>query len=251
MDLGLAGKRVIISGASRGIGRTTAETFLREGCQVAICARGESDLSIAGEELSELGPVYHEAFDVSDPEATLGFVQRAVAEMGGLDAVVVNASALSVKGPESWRISFDTDFMSLVTFIEASVPHMTDGGSIVYIGTTSTMEAGPLTTNNSYAAMKTAGVQHAAAQARVLGPKGIRVNVVSPGPTYFEGGPWEAVRAASPEKYEKALAMAALGKMGAKEDVANAIVFLSSPAADHITGVNLTVDGGFTNRFDF
>jgi len=253
MDLGLAGKRVIISGASRGIGRTTAETFLREGAQVAICARGAEVLETTAKELAELGPVYFEAFDVSDAAAVAGFVDRATAKMGGLDGVVVNASALSVKGPESWRISFETDFMGLVTFVEAATPHMVEsgGGSVVYLGTTSTMEAGPLTTNSSYAAMKTAGVQHAGAQARALGPQGIRVNVVSPGPIYSDGGPWEAVRAASPEKYEKALAMAALGKIEAEEDVANAIVFLSSLAAGHITGVNLTVDGGFTNRFDY
>jgi 3-oxoacyl-[acyl-carrier protein] reductase len=253
MDLGLAGKRVIISGASRGIGRTTAETFLREGAQVAICARGAEVLDTTAKELAELGSVYHEAFDVGDAAAAAEFVDRAAAHMGGLDAVVVSASALSVKGPESWRISFETDFMSLVTFIEAATPHMAaaGGGSVVYLSTTSTMEAGPLTTNNSYAAMKTAGVQHAGAQARVLGAQGIRVNIVSPGPIYFDGGPWEAVRAASPEKYEKAIAMASLGKMGSKEDVANAIVFLSSPAAGHITGANVTVDGGFTNRFDY
>lgn len=254
MDLGLAGKRVIISGASRGIGRTTAETFLREGATVGICARGEQDLAETAAALSsEANEVFHKAFDVGDAAALAEFVNEAATAMGGLDAVVVNASALSVKGPGAWSQSFDTDFMSLVRFIEAATPHLAaaGGGSVVYISTTSTMEAGPLTTNNSYAAMKTAGVQHAGAQARALGKQGIRVNVVSPGPIYFDGGAWEAVRASRPETYEASLAQHALGKMGDREDIANAAVFLSSPAAGHITGVNLTVDGGFTNRFDF
>ncbi len=254
MDLGLTGKRVIISGASRGIGRTTAETFIREGARVGICARGEEELAATAGELSQDGePVFYRAFDVSHADALAAFVNEAASVMGGLDAVVVNASALSVKGPDSWRQNFETDFMSLVRFIEAATPHLAaaGGGSIIYISTTSTMEAGPLTTNNSYASMKTAGVQHAGAQARVLGKQGIRVNVVSPGPIYFEGGAWEAVRAARPETYEASLAQEALGKMGTREDIANAVVFLSSPAAGHITGVNLAVDGGFTNRFDF
>lgn len=253
MDLGLAGKRVVISGASRGIGRTTAETFLREGAQVAICARDAQGLESAAAEMTSLGPVYAEAIDVSDREAIVSFVENASRAMGGLDVVVVNASALAAKGADSWRTSFATDFMSLVTFIEVAAPHLAaaGGGSIVYLGTALMMEAGPLTTNTSYAALKAAGVQHAGAQARVLGPQGIRVNVVSPGPIYFDGGSWAAARVASPETYERALAAEALGRMGSREDVANAIVFLSSAAAGHITGVNLTVDGGFTKRFDF
>lgn len=254
MDLGLAGKRIIVSGASRGIGRTIAETFIREGAHVGICARGETELAQTATELASGGAkVFFRAFDVRDPDEVALFVDDASKALGGLDGVVVNASALSAKGPESWRTNFETDFMSLVRFIEAATPYLVQsgGGAVTYISTTSTMEAGPLTTNNSYSSMKAAGVQHAGAQSRVLGKDGIRVNVVSPGPIYFEGGAWEAVRAARPETYEASLNQAALGRMGTREDIANAVVFLSSPAAGHITGVNLTVDGGFTNRFDY
>lgn len=254
-DLGLASKRVVISGASRGIGRTIAEAFLREGAVVGICARGMADLTQAASELSAGGaPILHKAFDVCGGAALADLVNEAAAAMGGLDAVVVNASAPLPSGPSPWGQSFETDLMSLVHFIEIATPHLAtaSGGSIIYISTTATIEAGPtITATTSYAALKTAGVQHAGAQVRLLGQQGIRVNVVSPGPIYFEGGGWDAVREARPETNEAFLAQEALGKMGTGDDVANAVVFLSSPTAGHITGVNLVVGGGLTKRFDF
>ncbi|ORM36586.1 MULTISPECIES: SDR family NAD(P)-dependent oxidoreductase [Williamsia] len=253
MDLNLKGKRALISGASRGIGLAIARTLLAEGASVGICARGEEHLAEVAGELSEQGTVFHKAVDVGDADSVKSFVDEAAEALGGIDIVVVNASAATGKGHQAWVNSFNVDLMSLVNFIESATPHLevSESASVVTISTTSALEAGPISTANSYGALKAAVLQHSSAQARALGPKGIRVNAISPGPIFFEGGAWDTIQTARPALYEAALASASLGKLGGAEDVANAVVFLSSPAAGHITGTNLVVDGGFTNRFDF
>ncbi|KQU07189.1 3-ketoacyl-ACP reductase [Rhodococcus sp. Leaf7] len=253
MDLDLKGKRAIVSGASRGIGLAIARTLLVEGASVGVCARGEEHLNEVAAELSELGTVFHKSVDVGDADAVKSFVDAAAEALGGIDIVVVNASAATGKGPQAWLNSFNVDLMSLVNFIESAAPHLeaSTSASVVTISTTSALEAGPITTANSYGALKAAVLQHSSAQARALGPKGIRVNAVSPGPIFFEGGAWETIQTSRPALYEAALESASLGKLGAAQDVANAVTFLSSPAAGHVTGINMVVDGGFTNRFDF
>jgi NAD(P)-dependent dehydrogenase (short-subunit alcohol dehydrogenase family) len=102
-----------------------------------------------------------------------------------------------------------------------------------------------------YNAIKAALIAHAADLSQALAPKGIRVNVVSPGPIYFEGGNWEMIKNAMPAIYERALGQCAIGRMGTPEEVARAVTFLASPAASLITGANLVTDGGFTKRVSF
>ncbi|MEZ0362371.1 SDR family NAD(P)-dependent oxidoreductase [Mycobacterium sp. pUA109] len=253
MDLSLKGKRALITGGSRGIGLAIARTLLAEGAAVGICARGEQGLTAAAGQLAEQGTVFHKPVDVSNAEATTEFVADVADALGGLDIVVANASASVGEGASSWANNFSTDLMSFVHLIEAATPHLenSESASVVAITSTSALEAGVLPTANSFGALKAAMLQHAAAQARLLGPKGIRVNAVSPGPVYFEGGVWETIKNGMPDLYDAAVASAALGKLASADDVANAVTFLASPAAGHITGTNLVVDGAFTNRFDF
>ncbi|OMC17154.1 3-ketoacyl-ACP reductase [Mycolicibacter heraklionensis] len=251
MDLRLTGKRALITGGSRGIGFAIARTLQAEGASVGICARGEEALAAAAERLN--GPVFHKAVDVSDAEAVRAFVADTAEALGGLDIVVANASASVGEGPTAWADNFHTDLMSFVELIEAAVPHLeaSDSASVIAIASTSALEAGILPTANSFGALKAAMLQHAAAQARALGAKGIRVNAVSPGPVYFEGGVWDTIKTGIPDLFDAAQAAAALGKFASADDVANAVAFLSSPVAGHITGTNLVIDGAFTNRFDF
>jgi NAD(P)-dependent dehydrogenase (short-subunit alcohol dehydrogenase family) len=254
MDLGLTGARALITGASRGIGLQTARTFVAEGASIAICARGEETLKEVADELAATGATVHaQAVDVADGDALREFVDGSAIALGGLDIVVANTSASVGRGPESWANSFAIDLMGLVHLIEASVPHFeaAGGGSVVAVSTTSALEAGVLPTANSYAALKAAVIQHASAQAHKLGSKGIRVNVVSPGPVFFEGGDWANIRSGMPDLYDAAVGASALGQLGSVTDIANAVAFLASRAAGHITGANLVVDGGFTNRVDF
>ncbi|WP_194818165.1 SDR family NAD(P)-dependent oxidoreductase [Nocardia sp. XZ_19_385] len=253
MDLDLKGKRALITGGSRGIGLTIARTLLAEGAAVAICARDADRLEAAAAELAEHGTVVHRTCDVADPDALAALVTETADALGGLDIVVANASASVGEGPQAWADNFRTDLMSLVTLIETAAPHLerSEAAAVVAIASTSALEAGILPTANSFGAFKAAMLQHTSAQARALGPSGIRVNSVSPGPVYFEGGAWDFIKSNIPALYEGSLAGTALGRLAAPEDVANAVAFLASPAARHITGVNLTVDGGFTNRFDY
>jgi 3-oxoacyl-[acyl-carrier protein] reductase len=254
MDLQLAGKRALVTGASRGIGRATAGELAAEGCAVAICARGEEELDKAATELRDAGAtVFSRAVDVADGDALERFVTDAAAELGGLDIVVNNVSAGGQKGPEQWKTSFDTDLMAFVRLVDAALPSLeaSDAGAIVVLGTTSAIDNDPPTSANSYAAFKAAMIQHASGLAHKFAPQGIRVNTVSPGPILFDGGPWDKVQQARPELFEQIRSRIPLGRLGHDHEVARTITFLASPAASYITGQNLVVDGGFTRGVDY
>jgi len=231
MDLQLTGRKALVTGASRGIGRAIAVELAREGCDLALCARGAEPLEALAKELG--GTVYTQAVDVADERAVTGFVEAAAQELSGLDIVVSNVSASSVKGPDQWRISFQADLLAFVRIAEAAVPYL------------------PPTSANSYAALKAAVIEHASGLGHALARKGIRVNTVSPGPIEFPGGDWDRLRERRPEFYEGIKARIPLGRLGHAEEVARAVAFLASPAASFCTAVNLVVDGGFVSRVQF
>jgi NAD(P)-dependent dehydrogenase (short-subunit alcohol dehydrogenase family) len=254
MDLQLTGRKALVTGASRGIGRAIAAELAREGCDLALCARGTEPLEAVAKELREAGrTVYVQAVDVSDEQAVAGFVETAAQQLSGLDVVVSNVSAGGLKGPDQWQLSFHADLMSFVRIAEAAVPYLerSDAAAIVAIGTTSAFDTLPPTSANSYAALKAAVLEHASGLGHALARKGIRVNTISPGPIDFPGGAWDKLHEARPEFYESIQARIPLGRLGRAEEVARAVAFLASPAASFCTAVNLVVDGGFVSRVQF
>ncbi len=254
MELGLSDRKAIVTGASRGLGKAIASQLADEGVELFVCARGEATLKETAEELRAKGATVHTAtLDVSDEDAIAPFVEAAVRQLGGLDIVVSNASVGTQKGPEQWLTSFQADLLAFVRLAEAAVPHLeqSEAGAIISIGTTSAFDTLPPTGPNSYGAAKAAVTHHAAALARSLAPKGIRVNTISPGPVEFEGGTWERIKETRTEFYDAVKGRIPLGRLGSPEDVAKAVTFLASPAASYITGANLVVDGGFVSRVQF
>jgi NAD(P)-dependent dehydrogenase (short-subunit alcohol dehydrogenase family) len=252
MDLGLEGRKALITAASRGIGLAIAQTFADEGADVAICARGEGGLESAQKDLEGRGAkVFAKAVDVADGEAFKQFVGEAAEALGGLDIYVSNASGGAGPGEKAWQASFDVDVMGAVRGVEAAMPSLaqSEAGSVIFISSTAALEY--LGIPQAYNAMKAALIAHAGDLSQALAGQGVRVNVITPGPIYFEGGNWEMIKQAMPKMYEGAVAQCAIGRMGTPEEVARATVFLASPAASLITGANLVCDGGFTKRNPF
>lgn len=253
MDLQLAGRRALVTGASRGIGRAIARALAAEGCALAICARGADGLRAAAEELRATGTTVHDVVvDVSDGDALAAFVTAAAAELGGLDVVVSNASAGGGgQGPEQWPASFHTDLMAFVRLAEAATEPLTSSrGALVAVGTTSALDTSAPSGPGSYGALKAALLHHASALAHELAPRGVRVNVVSPGPIEFPGGSWERRSEDRPDFYRSIRDRIPVGRMGTPEEVAAAVTFLASPVAGFCVGSNLVVDGGLLTRVD-
>jgi 3-oxoacyl-[acyl-carrier protein] reductase len=254
MELHLTGRKALVTGASRGIGRAIATELAREGCDLALCARGGEALEAVAKELRELGrTVYTQAVDVSDESAVTGFAETAARELGGLDIVISNVSAGGLKGPDQWQKSYQADLLAFVRLVEAAVPYLeqSDAAAVVVLGTTSAFDTLPPTSANSYAAFKAAVLEHASGLGHALARKGIRVNTVSPGPIDFPGGDWDRLHQTRAEFYETIRARIPVGRLGQPEEVARAVTFLASPAASFCTAVNLVVDGGFVSRVQF
>jgi NAD(P)-dependent dehydrogenase (short-subunit alcohol dehydrogenase family) len=246
MDLGLQGRKALVTGGSRGIGRAIAEVLAAEGADVAICARNADGLSAAAEALRGQGvAVYSEAVDVADGAALRAFVAAAAEQLGGLDIIIHNTSSMgSGQGEAAWENAFQVDILGAVRSVDAALPYLekSDAASVVFIGTTASIEAfgqpGP------YGSLKAALPAYTNQLGQGLAPKGIRVNTVSPGSIYFEGGSWHRVQNNAPQVYEAVLKTIPFGRYGTPEEVARVVAFIASPAATWVTGTHIVVDGG-------
>ena len=252
MDLGLKGLKAIVTGGSRGIGRAIASLFADEGADVAICARTKEGVEEAVKDLETRGSkVLGEAVDVGDGAALKGFVTSAIETLGGLDILVSNPSGGNGTDEKSWRANFEVDLMGAIRSLEAATPALSESenGSVLFVSSTAALETfmGP----TSYNAIKAALIVHSNGLSQALAPRGIRVNTISPGPIMIEGGSWDQIKQGVPKLYESTLKQIPAGRMGTADEVARAAVFLVSPSASFITGVNLVIDGGFTKRVNF
>lgn len=275
MDLELAGKRVIVSAASRGVARAIMERFLDEGAVVSFCGRrarrdepnandpaihsnplGGNGVEDTVEELRARGQVHGAVVDCADYDAVTAWVRQAGERMGGIDIAVSCASALGgiPRSPHGWDINYNIDLKSAVAMWDAAYPYLKAAApsAFVQIGTITAFENHTFVGSGfSYGAMKAAAINYVHQLALEYMGEGIRCNTVSPGPIYLKGGSWDYVEQALPDYFAQNLARQPAGRFGRPEEVADAVLYLASPRASWITGVNLTVDGGFTRNVKY
>jgi len=252
MDLGLKGKKVILTGGSRGLGRAALEHFAKEGADVAFFSRSADQVAIAAKELKAYGgKVFGEAFEVSeDMEAYKSWLEKAASELGGCDIFIHNMSA-SGTSAKDWDLNYNVDIRGAVASVEALTEHLanSDDGSIIFMSSTAAFET--FIRPQAFNAIKAALITYGKQLSQSLGAQGIRVNMVSPGPVSYPGGNWSKVKEAKPEFYDAQAALCALGRLGEPDDVAKTVVFLASPASGYTTGTNVVIDGGYTKRVQF
>jgi 3-oxoacyl-[acyl-carrier protein] reductase len=257
MDLKLRGKKAIITGGSRGIGLRIAQQLADEGVDVAICARtqGGVDEAVAG--LKNRGvAVFGDSVDVTDRDRYVSWLESAVARLGGLDIFVHNVTgAPSTPGIAGFDLNYQIDVLAAVIGVDTLTKHLRQSSSaaIVFIASISGVisKAIPAPGAYSYGAMKAGLIAYGAMLSKDLAKDGIRVNMVSPGPIYFEGGPWDRIEKHAPQVMEAALQACVIGRLGKPEDIADAVAFLASPRSAFTVGQNLHVDGGFMQHIAF
>ncbi len=249
MKLDLEGKNVLITGATKGIGRAIAEAFASEKANVGICARNADEVAETVAALEARGvKAFGASADLADGDAVTAWVADMADRLGGVDAFVNNVSALgTTTDREAWTRSINIDLLGMVAGCEAVLPHLVASkGSIVMINTNGSVQVFAKPT--PYPVVKAGALAYMKYLSYEYARTGVRINAVSPGSIFFEGGVWDRRRVNEPARYQRMLDLNPMGRFGKPEEVANAVLFLSSAAASFISGTNLVVDGAATVR---
>src|SRR6266404_8281638 len=228
MNIDLTGKRAVICGGSRGIGRAIALTCAEAGAAVSICARGAETLAQARDEIAAHGRKAHAAVcDLADAEQIARYIPEAAAALGGIDILVNNASGFGSTDDEAgWEKSLNVDLQATVRATRAATPFLeqADGGAIVNISSTSAFHPSVRTT--PYGVAKAAVVQYTRNRAAALAKKGVRVKCICPGSIELPGGSWEKRKTDNPQLYIRILESIPFGRLGRPEEVADVVLFL-------------------------
>ncbi|TDE55937.1 SDR family oxidoreductase [Nonomuraea mesophila] len=242
MELRLAGKKAIVTGGTRGIGRAIVLGLARAGADVITCYRQEGEAAEQlARELKELGDDHHVIkADVGRPEEVERLVEECRSRYGALDVIVNNAGAIShipfaELTAEEWRRVVDTNLTGAAFVVGKALPLLGQGASIVNVGSRVATVGVPLRAH--YTAAKSGLIGLTRSLAKELGPQGIRVNVVAPGPVDTGMDIPAPVR----ERYRNLIA---LGRLGASEEIANVVLFLASDLSSFVSGETIHVDGG-------
>ena len=245
MNLSFSGKNVLVTGASRGIGRSIALGFADCGANVSICARGAEALQETAAELKAKGRKVHAAAcNLADAAAVTKYVKDAAESLGGIDILVNNASGFgSTDDEKGWEVSIDVDLMASVRASHAAMPFLEKaGGSIIHISSIAGQRSSVRTP--PYGAVKAALIQYTRNQAARFAAKKIRVNCIAPGSVEFPGGIWGNAKTGNPALYKSILDGIPSGRLGRPEEIANVALFLASDLASWVTGQTIAVDGG-------
>jgi len=256
MHLHLRNRNAVILGGTRGIGRAIADTLADEGANVAICARTADQVKDAVAALKDKGvKATGAAVDIMDGAALKSWVEKSGNELGGIDILVSNAGAMEQGGdPAAWEKNFKLDVLGMVNAFDAAKPFLLkaaqDKGDASFV-IISSVSAAETDNASSYGPIKAALIHFAKGLARQYASKHVRTNVVSPGTVYFDGGVWQMIEKNMPAVYKNAMERNPMGRMATPQDIANAAVFLASPASSFTSGINMLVDGAISRRVNF
>lgn len=247
----MAGRVVVVTGAGSGMGRATAHLFADEGASVAVCDREAGGVDAVVDEIRAVGGTAHGVVvDVTDGDAVRGAVDEIVDALGPVD-VLVNNAGVSIPAPidgdgydEQWAATLAVNLTAHTTLIRACLPHLVRNGEGRIVNIASTEGVGGSAYISPYTASKHGVIGLSRSLAVELGPTGVTVNVVCPGPIHT--GMTDSIPDAAKDKFARR--NVPRRRYGDPEEVAHATLSLALPAMSYCTGAVVVVDGGFTTK---